>query len=46
MELSKLHQGKEDFSSYLSEFTRIISVLNYDPAAKMDALEGGMSQSL
>jgi len=46
MELSKLHQGKQDFSSYLSEFTRIMSVLNYDPAAKMDALEGGMSQKL
>ena len=28
MELSKLHQGKQDFSSYLSEFTRIMSVLN------------------
>jgi len=46
MELPKLRQGKLDFSSYLSEFTRIMSVLNYDRAAKMDALKAGMSSRL
>ena len=46
MELARLRQGKLDFSSYLSEFTRIMSVLNYDSAAKMDALEAGMSSKL
>jgi len=46
IEFSKLHQGKQDFSAYLSEFTRIMSVLNYHRAAKMNALEGGMSQRL
>jgi len=39
MELSELRQGKQDFATYLSEFTRIMSVLNYDPAAKINALE-------
>jgi len=46
MEFAKFRQGKLDFSSYLSEFTRVMSVLNYDPAAKMDALEAGMSSRL
>jgi len=46
MELSKLRQGKQDFATYLSEFTRIMSVLNNHPAAKMDALEAGMSSKL
>ena len=46
IELAKLLQGKLDFSSYLSEFTHIMSVLNYDPPAKMDALEAGMFSKL
>ena len=46
IELAKLRQGKLDFSSDLSEFTRIMSVLNYDPPAKMDALEAGMFSKL
>jgi len=46
MELAKLRQGKLESSAYLIEFTRIMSVLNYDPAAKMDALEAGISSRL
>jgi len=46
IELSKLRQGKQEFATYRSKFTRIMSVLNYDPAAKMDALEAGMSSKL
>jgi len=46
MELSKLQHGRSDFSSYLSEFTDIMSVLNYNSAAKRDALEAGISSRL
>lgn len=45
-ELQALRQGKGDFASYYSEFTRIVSKLGYNEAAKRSTLELGMSEGL
>lgn len=45
-ELVALKQGTGDFATYYSKFLRIISYLEYNEAAKMDALAEGLSEDL
>ncbi|KAI0995438.1 hypothetical protein K3495_g12740 [Podosphaera aphanis] len=45
-ELLALRQGKGDFASYYSQFLRIIAYLDYNEAAKIDALTDGLSDDL
>ncbi|KAI1007902.1 hypothetical protein K3495_g326 [Podosphaera aphanis] len=45
-ELLALQQGKGDFASYYSQFLRIIAYLDYNEAAKIDALTDGLSDDL
>ena len=45
-ELTTLKQGAGDFASYYSKFLRVISYLEYNEAAKIDALEKGLSEDL
>ncbi|KAF5181718.1 Retrotransposon-derived protein peg10 [Thalictrum thalictroides] len=45
-ELLALKQGDGDFASYYSQFLRIISYLDYNESAKMDALIAGISKDL
>lgn len=45
-ELNKLKQGSGDFATYYSKFLRIISYLDYNEAAKIDALAEGLSEDI
>ncbi|KAI0992920.1 hypothetical protein K3495_g15264 [Podosphaera aphanis] len=45
-ELLALKQGSGDFASYYSQFLRIIAYLDYNEAAKIDALTEGLSEDL
>lgn len=45
-ELVTLRQGNGDFATYYSKFLRVISYLNYNEAAKIDALTDGLSDGL
>jgi hypothetical protein len=44
-ELHELNHSK-DFSSYLTEFRRIMGKLKYNDVAQMDVLENGLSNKL
>lgn len=45
-ELVTLKQGNGDFATYYSKFLRVISYLNYNESAKIDALTDGLSDGL
>lgn len=44
--LHHLKQGNKDFTSYFSEFQMLVSKLNWDERAKLDALREGVSIEL
>ena len=41
--LQALRQGNKEFSAYYAEFSRLVSELNWDERATMDALRNGLS---
>lgn len=45
-ELLTLKQGDGDFANYYSQFLRIVSYLDYNESAKMDALAAGINKDL
>ncbi len=45
-DLERLRQGNRDFSRYLADFTRLVSILGYEGQARRDALERGLSREL
>lgn len=44
--LANLKQGKKEFNAYFAEFQMLVSKLNWNEDAKMDALREGMSHDL
>jgi len=44
--LANLKQGKKEFNTYFAEFQMLVSKLNWNEDAKLDALRKGMSHNL
>jgi len=44
--LANLKQGKKEFNTYFAEFQMLVSKLNWNEDAKLDALREGMSHNL
>ena len=44
--LTNLRQGKKEFNTYFAEFQMLVSKLNWNKDAKLDALREGMSHDL